>query len=255
VINAGHFGLGTVQEYLYYTAEGRRYDPDLVLLGFYVGNDVLDNYGPLIQQWNDGVTVDFPHYWPSLDGPPVLVQPGKDWDRQLKSWLRQNSFIVNELAGGAPPDRVEVGDLNAITDRALRVPMGIYLESDGTWDGAWRFVRYALRDLKTAVEADGAQFGVFVIPDRRQIYDEDWNATLDRLPNLDPAELDRERPTRMIMELLEAEDIPALNLLDPFHVADERLYFEIDGHWNPAGHQLTAELLMEWLYRDELMPG
>ncbi|MBN2305965.1 MAG: hypothetical protein JXQ72_15900, partial [Anaerolineae bacterium] len=37
VINAGHFGLGTTQEYLYYTTEGRRYDPDLVLLGFYVG--------------------------------------------------------------------------------------------------------------------------------------------------------------------------------------------------------------------------
>jgi hypothetical protein len=253
VINAGHFGLGTVQEYLYYTTEGHRYDPDLVLLGFYVGNDVLDNFGPLVQQWNDVSTVDFPHYQYNSDRPD-LVQPGMAWNRRLKSWLRQNIYIVNALAGGAPPDRVEVGDPSAITDRALRVPMGIYQSPHRLWDEAWNIVPYALRDLKTAVESDGAQFGVFVIPDRRQIYDDNWKATLARLPDLDPADLDRERPTRMIMDILESEDIPTLNLLDPFRAADERLYFEIDGHWNAAGHRLTAELLAGWLRDENLIP-
>ena len=246
VINAGHFGLGTVQEYLYYTAEGYRYDPDLVLLGFYVGNDVIDNYGPLIRQWNDVSTVDFPHY--DFDESDLnLYQPGLSTDRRLKSWLRQNIFIVNALAGGAPPDRVEVGDPNSITERALRIPMGIYQSPDSLWDDAWGIVPYALRDLKTAVDDDGAQFGVFVIPDRRQIYDEDWAAALAKLPDLDPADLDRERSTHMIMEILDTNEIPALNLLDPFRAADERLYFEIDGHWNAAGHTLTAELLAEWV--------
>jgi hypothetical protein len=251
VINAGHFGLGTVQEYLTYTTEGHRYNPDLVLLGFYVGNDVLDNYGPLVQRWNDVDRVDFPHYRYSSDRPD-LVQPGMDWDRRLKSWLRQNSFIVNTLAGGAPPDRVEVGDPNAITNRALRVPMGIYLPPDNLWNDAWNIIPYALRDLETAIEDDGAQFAVFVIPDRRQLYDDAWNATLATLPDLDPADLDRERPTRTIMDILEAENIPALNLLDPFRAAGTRLYFEIDGHWNAAGHRLAAELLAEWV--EELIP-
>ncbi|MBN1564718.1 MAG: hypothetical protein JXA10_12805 [Anaerolineae bacterium] len=251
VINAGHFGLGTVQEYLYYTTEGYRYDPDLVLLGFYVGNDVLDNYGPLIRQWNAVETVDFPHY-EYVSGTLNLIQPGMDSTRRFKSWLRQNIFIVNTLAGSRPPDRVEVGDPTSITDQTLYVPMGIYLKTATLWDEAWGVVPYALRDLRAAVEADDAQFGVFVIPDRRQIYDADWESALTKLADLDPAALDREQPTRRIMDVLASEHIPALNLLDPFRATDERLYFEIDGHWNEAGHTLTAKVLADWL-RDEAL--
>ena len=183
VINAGHFGLGTTQEYLYYATEGRRYDPDLVLLGFYVGNDVIDNHAPLIRAWNDIETVDFPYFSP--DG--TLHQPGMAVRRRVLSWLRQNVYLVNTLAGGPPPERVEVGDPNTITERALRVPMGVYQPPDATWQAAWAVTDHALGVLQTAVEQDGRTLAVFVIPDRREIYDADWQSTLAKLPDLDPA--------------------------------------------------------------------
>ena len=50
-----------------------------------------------------------------------------------------------------------------------------------------------------------------------------------------------------MLDLLAARHIPALSLLEPFRAADERLYFEIDGHFNAAGHRLTAETLAAWL--------
>jgi hypothetical protein len=250
VINAGHFGLGTTQEYLYYTTEGRRYDPDLVLLGFYVGNDVIDNHAPLIRAWNDIETVEFPYFSP--DG--HLHQPGLAVQRRVLSWLRQNVYLVNTLAGGPPPERVEVGDPNAITERALRVPMGVYQPPDATWQDAWAVTDHALGVLQTAVEQDGRTLAVFVIPDRRQIYDTEWAATLAKLPDLDPASLDRERPTRAALDLLAARHIPALSLLEPFRAADVRLYFEIDGHFNAAGHRLTAETLAAWLRAAGLIP-
>lgn len=254
VINAGYFGLGTTQEYLYYTTEGRRYHPDLVLLGFYVGNDVVDNDAPLIEAWNQIDRVDFPYF--TLDG--TLHQPGMAVTRRVLSWLRQNSYTIHVLSdaltGSGTPRRVEVGDPNGITAQALRVPMGVYLPPDSTWRDAWMVTDHALAVLKGAVEGDGARFGVFVIPDRRQLYDVDWNATLAKLPDLNPAELDRERPTRTVMELLAARRIPALDLLGPFRAAEERLYFEIDGHFNPAGHTLTAQLLAEWLPQAGLVP-
>ncbi len=249
VINAGHFGLGTTQEYLYYTIEGRRYDPDLVLVGFYVGNDVIDNHAPLIRAWNAVDTVDFPYFSP--DG--ELHQPGMAARRRVLSWLRQNIYLANTLAGGLPPERVEVGNPNAITERALRVPMGVYLSPDATWQDAWTTTDHALGALQAAVERDGAALGVFVIPDRRQIYDADWGSTLAKLPDLDPAALDRERPTRTVLDRLGARHIPALSLLEPFRAADERLYFEIDGHFNAAGHRLTAEMLAEWLHAAGLL--
>jgi hypothetical protein len=250
VINAGHFGLGTTQEYLYYTTEGRRYDPDLVLLGFYVGNDVIDNHAPLIRAWNDIQTVDFPYFSP--DG--QLHQPGMTARRRVLSWLRQNVYLVNTLAGGPPPERVEVGDPNTITERALRVPMGVYQPPDATWRDAWAVTDHALGVLQTAVEQDGRTLAVFVIPDRRQIYDTEWAATLAKLPDLDPASLDRERPTRTVLDLLAARHIPTLSLLERFQLSSDWLYFKIDGHFNAAGHHLTAETLAAWLHTAGLIP-
>lgn len=43
VINFGVGGYGTLQEYLVFEEVGKRYNPDLVLLGFFVENDVRNN--------------------------------------------------------------------------------------------------------------------------------------------------------------------------------------------------------------------
>ena len=247
VINAGHFGLGTTQAYLTYVEEGRRYDPDLVLLGFYVGNDVVDNHAPLIKAWNQIDTVDFPYFDP--DG--TLHQPGLERGRRLASWLRNNVYIISAVAdaisGNTTSDRVEVGDPAAINAQTLRVPMGVYAAPDDTWTGAWQATAHALTALRDAVTEDGATLAVFIIPDRRQVYDADWQATLDRLPDLDPAMLDRERPTDATLALLDELGIPALSLLPDFRAATERVYFEIDGHFTPVGHTLTAQALAGWI--------
>lgn len=255
VINAGYAGLGTTQEYLYYTTEGRQYDPDLVLLGFYVGNDVMDNYGPLIKAWDGVDHVNFPTF--SIDG--SLRQPGMAIRRRLPTWIHQNSYLVHTiwdvLNGPADADRIEVGDPNGESQIDLHVPMGIYLPADETWQNAWNVTEIALRHLKTAVENDGAKLGVFVIPDRRQIYDENWNATLARLPDLDPDNLDRERPTNTVLALLDTVGIPRLSLLEPFRATQKRLYFEVDGHFNAAGHTLAARALAQWLSDSQLILG
>ena len=43
VLNAGVFGYGTINEYLYLKHYGLKFDPDLVLLGIYAPNDCGDN--------------------------------------------------------------------------------------------------------------------------------------------------------------------------------------------------------------------
>lgn len=254
VINAGHFGLGTTQEYLYYREEGHRYDPDLVLLGFYAGNDVVDNHAPLIKAWNGVDRVEFPYFDP--DG--TLHQPGLAAQRRVFSWLRHNIYVVHTLSetlgGTGLPERVEVGEPDTVTARALRVPAGVYLPPDAVWQDAWAVTGVALDHLHNAVTADGAQLAVFIIPDRRQVHDEDWQTLLDRLPELNPAQLDRSRPTDTVLALLAARDIPALSLLDDFEQAGERLYFAIDGHFTPEGHALTAQLLVAWLTESGLVP-
>jgi hypothetical protein len=41
--------------------------------------------------------------------------------------------------------------------------------------------------------------------------------------------------------------LAAFDLQEPFSLSSERLYFAIDGHFNPAGHRCVAQLLAAWL--------
>jgi hypothetical protein len=178
----------------------------------------------------------------------------------MLSWLRQNIYTVHAvsdvLVGPSAPDRVEVGQTAewVFTGPGRSVPLDIYLPPDATWQDAWSVTDYALDVLDSTVRQDGRQFAVFVIPDRRQVYESAWQATLAGLPDLDPANMDRERPTRTLLGLLRARNIPTLDLLEPFRASDEQLYFEIDGHFNTAGHRLTAEWLAGWLREARLVP-
>lgn len=54
VLNAGVGGWGTDQQAIFYVAEGFRYDPEIVLLAFFVRNDAVNNYGPLEIARNGG---------------------------------------------------------------------------------------------------------------------------------------------------------------------------------------------------------
>ncbi len=46
IINAGVVGYGTGNQLSYFSHEGYKYQPDLVLLAFFTGNDISDNISP-----------------------------------------------------------------------------------------------------------------------------------------------------------------------------------------------------------------
>lgn len=54
VLNAGVGGWGTDQEAIFYVAEGFRYQPEIVLLAFFIRNDAVNNYEPLEVARNGG---------------------------------------------------------------------------------------------------------------------------------------------------------------------------------------------------------
>ncbi|MCB0168118.1 MAG: SGNH/GDSL hydrolase family protein, partial [Anaerolineae bacterium] len=78
VISAGVPAWGTGQQLLYYRSEGRHFQPDLVLLMFYIGNDLNDNI-PIHSVTFDDVAYYSP-YFPLCDGrldaQPWVYAPG-----------------------------------------------------------------------------------------------------------------------------------------------------------------------------------
>jgi len=85
VLNAGVGGWGTDQEAIFYLAEGFRYQPDVVLLAFFMRNDAVNNYGPLEIERNGG-SQQKPHVfsrrWHNSPEPKSPIIPG----RPLRLW-------------------------------------------------------------------------------------------------------------------------------------------------------------------------
>jgi hypothetical protein len=139
------------------------------------------------------------------------------------------------------------------------VELGIYLPETPEWADAWALTEALIRQFRTLVEAQGSQFGVVIVPDRRAVHSADWDETVGYWPMLQSA--DPMAPGTRLQAFLEAEGIPVLNLTYALngwalaHDEVERLYYKGDGHFNAAGHEVVAQRLALWLTSLRPAPG
>jgi hypothetical protein len=239
VVALGQGGTGTRWQLQFLRDPGLSFDPDLVVLGFFPGNDILENsdeLGPDYLRWLDEV------YKPYVIAPKIAIH-----DRLLifeGSWL--NRFVVDRAlrlytryahlfhAG------LEREDLIYGTEVYRRGP------DDAVWREAWERTEgyvVAMRDLATA---HGAEFLVVLVHSIQ-------------VPGFSPdaflsgthGDLDLLEPARRVRELCEREGIEVVDLEPALtrHLerTGERYYWRYDAHWNETGHRIAAEVLVEAL--------
>jgi hypothetical protein len=143
VLNAGVGGWGTDQEAIFYVAEGFRYDPDLVLLAFFIRNDAVNSYGPLEIIRNGGIQQkQFFTLSPAGELIPPRLEPesGEQTEVQDSQWADGPGRALNQ-----PPD--------ANSDLSNPEAPLLFL-SDGLWrmSALYRFLAPYLRDVPTVVQ-------------------------------------------------------------------------------------------------------
>ena len=102
IINLSVGGYGTTQQYLYLRDEGLKYQPDLVLLAFQPGNDIVENSQDLLRLYkrNLGLKLVVRPYARFRDGhtleislpPPAYIATYQDWRDQRVESTRTASF-------------------------------------------------------------------------------------------------------------------------------------------------------------------
>ena len=263
VVNAGVWGWGTDNALLYFVHEGWRYRPDVVLLMFDTGNDVLENHRPLV---TSSVTYPDKPYYRLVDGrlvrehyplPPAprlqssavrlyrALAPHSAFVRRLGNV----SFVWRYLQGPAVPE----------PGLAATKPGEVYLRDyPASWREAWRITRGLVLRLQQVVEARGARFAVVVLNGREEVSPHRMQVMRAFNPELAAADLDPDKPNRLIGRFLARRGIPTIPLLDAFRArfaADGTPgFFERDIHWTAAGHALAAERIERGLYELGLVP-
>jgi lysophospholipase L1-like esterase len=222
-LNAGVDGWSTANEYAWLVTEGYRYDPDLVLLMYYVGNDPGDNADLL----GSAEQVD-------------RLQLGADQDIPLRGpreALSNVSMAYNLFEQGVLAKLTPAPDDPEPTDKAPKAQRNLDAERK---ERGWAISEALLARMRDFTAARGARLFVVGIPTAGQV-------------------ADNQRAGKPLMEICERLGIPAFDLLETFRAqpraARERLYFSQNRHFTPAGHSLVASLLATQLRERGLVPA
>lgn len=236
VLNAGVTGYGTDQEMLFFRREGRRYNPDIVLLEF--GTEDVINNGSSIQY-----TYPKPFFLLSADSVIVHNVPvpkrALAWDTR---WDVEG--LAESAPAEAPPGDQSGGllpvsrwlDEHLLSYRFVHGRVARLVQPGRAPD---RLTRSLLLALQREVTTSGGRFVIAVIP-----YKYHFAAAAG-------GEL------REWIQFLHRAGIPTVDVAEAIAGTDQEratFYLQHDDHWNARGHDIAARTIARFL-RDSLHVG
>lgn len=232
VINAGVSGYGTAQEYLWFRHYGVQLRPDLIVLAFFVGNDVRNN------------SVHLEPYAPTpffvLDGAGLSLSGRAFYfENPLKAWLRSRSHLYLALIRAKA--RLNMG---AQAARLVNIDLGVFVRKESAeWSEAWEITRRLLHRINRLARDGKANFILLALPDPYQVS--------PHLPSAASSEaLDLGRPQRRLAKFARVEGIQFVDVLPCLRQSyrqDDRIFFRDRGHFTSRGHRLVGEVLFRRL--------
>ena len=266
VLNGAISGYATATELAAYRKLLRPLGADLVVLFFFVGNDVKGNscvldpartlcgrpdqgksavpnpFGPLAEEKSGTVA--------SVREPGLIPR--------LKKFLRHRLVLYQVLHDAK---YVVLGLVNRITGHVPRRWQVYRRNMPQAWKDAWTFSENYLMALRDEIAADGARLALIVIPDHFATNSE-WRGELmfgggSGIPD----DFDPRHPARRLTAIAQRLGLPVLDLFpalaayrERFDLPYPRFSYRCDGHWNPLTHDLVAHEVALFLAREGLLP-
>lgn len=226
VINMGVPGTAPKDYLALLVEEGLSFSPDLVLVGFYIGND-FESRAKRVHEHSYAATLGV-FLWRIVTG----TAPGT-------VWFESSSTAYDNDAPTFEYERF----LEIQVSRAE-----IYRNERLLREAATRAIAY-LREMRDLAAQAGADLLVVVIPDEVQVDRTLQERIVHARAVFGRDQFDFMRPNRVIAEELSRLGIPHYDLTPVFQDAAPAgpLYKPQDTHWNIAGNRLAATALANYL--------
>ena len=278
VISMGVAGYGTLQEYLVYRDVGQLYEPDLVLVGFYDGNDLVNNSLELASSLPEEGTVTTARPFLALDEsshwtitPVAFEDAQRAYDENLASLEAKRNSLTEKLIlfrlFRAGLDRIPLPDFltgpeiqpePVDKERQEMVLMGVnYCLEPAEYTRAWDITERILAMFKEEVEAHGSKLVVFDVPAEEEVSLEYMEAVIADVAHPEKLCLEDAPGHARLNQILTELDVEQISLLADFRRVmreDGVNLYQSDLHWSPKGHALAAEIVVSELIRGQLLP-
>jgi hypothetical protein len=242
VINAGVQGYGPVEDWLFYEHVAAAFDPDVVLVALFVGNDAIEAADSA----------------PHLGGGPVLPDvrpPTVNQPSAASAWLRRvvrRSMVLQIVRLRLMLLTQRFG---ASGDSGVERPLTVYLPTPpADVVRGLAVTRDCVSRIAALASAHGASTGVVLLPARLQVNDTDF-ANLQAVAAEHRQTLVRNAATDRFKAALDGLPVPVMDALPPLFNAPRRseMFFEDTVHLTPRGHQILADALAQFLRDSHLV--
>lgn len=242
VINAGVAGWGTDEELTYLTRYGLQFNPDLVLVGMTLHNDIYDNLEQNFHVMEGDRLVE-------KRSEEIEYIPYTLW--RVKAYLGSHSHLYQLFRTWWHAEEIEKQG-RKLSDQVAQLVM---VKPSESINRGWQLTFSLFREIRTVGAKTGARSIVFLIPLALQI-DRDRLSQLLRDHHLAPDMIELDQPQRMMKSFGGTIDMAVVDLLPHFRqwTSSNRsdLYLKKDGHWTEDGHQLAANGVAESLIQEKV---
>ncbi len=244
IMNFGVSSSSTGEELALYQRLVADYEPDLVLLAFFVGNDFADNSRRLTQA---------PRIYFDLDsGGELRLEWLPSAPGPINRWLNLHSrfYVWQKVAFGVLHRSLRT--IAGSTSPGLRI---FEPPEDPDLAHAWDLLAALLLRFRQDTASRGSRFAVLVIPCAEQVHDDLW-AGLAAEARARGRRLDRLQPERRLAEIARRAAIPLLDLTPAFRrivgpkSADDpgpRLFLQGRFHLSDEGQRVATLEVVRFL--------
>ena len=261
VINAGTGGYGTDQELLFFQTEGKKYEPDLVIV-LYFANDAPMNVKSYYGTWQRGQKPLFE----LVDGELSLKsRPEKTWDLEelAEKDLEENEheyergFVLTDLETWYLYRLYKHVRSRGTENVIHELPIDQAAEEAGDAEQApgpgagyrgrqqeWVMTEALMAELEKEASSIGSEFLLYYVPLKQEVYPGKNHAS------------SIEYNLRVLSDRRDIRFIPTLKMFrkqaEILEDSGKRLYWKKDSHWTPEGHHLTGLILAEYVLENLL---
>lgn len=249
-INFGVDGYGTAQELLTLRKKVWQYQPDIVVLAFFIGNDAIDNSrkleGNLLRPFfvyeNGELVLDTSFNQLSISQSDRYMLTMVD---RLPAWLVNNLRVLQLIK------KFEVDHKKRnLTNYFEKIKANNFVEPpNSTWTEAWQITEELLVTIVREVKLQKAEFLLVTIGTPLQV-NPDQAARENYMQKFKIQ--DFLYPSKRLQKLGEEYNFSVVDLVEPFqNYVDQHQVclhgFENTamcvGHWNNRGHKLAGEMI------------
>ncbi|MDD2708777.1 MAG: SGNH/GDSL hydrolase family protein [Verrucomicrobiae bacterium] len=239
VLNFGVTGFGTTRELAAWKYYAAPFKPDVVILAFFMGNDVANNlpgYDDTFAQRKAAK----PHGWfyRTFLEPSLLYQQYKLRERDIRHrWRRDWSRKTSGEDARRP-----------FWERSYApIDWQTYLtEPPPSFQRAWQATEDGLVALHNETRASGARLAVVLLPGVEAVAPGLFKQSFPRYPGIEQFNFDTDYPHRRLLAFLKKQQIPLIDVQAAIEkeipaAQRQQLYFKFDLHFTTRGHRLAGE--------------